>query len=68
MEMICPDCNLVVDFDRLPMRLQTCEECAKDGSSSYLIVTLERRQPIPGVMPTGRAGKSRRLAAERPAT
>ena len=69
MEMICPECNRVKVFERLPMRLQTCDECAKGGTDAYLTVpSLERRQPIPSGRPDGRAlAERRRFAAQRPA-
>jgi ribosomal protein L37AE/L43A len=69
MEMICPECGRIESFERLPMRLQTCSTCADDGVGAYLTApSLERRQPIPQRLPTGRALlERRRLARQRPA-
>lgn len=69
MEMICPECGHTQNFERLPMRLQTCAECAENGTDAYLTApALEQRQPIPGVLETGRALiERRRLPEQRPA-
>ena len=69
MEMICPECGRTENFERLPMRLQTCPGCAENGTDTYLSVpALERRQPIPAMPPTGRAlFERRRLTEQRPA-
>ena len=69
MEMICPECGHTEILERLPMRLQTCTECAKEGTDTYLAVpSLERRQPIPGALKTRKALlEKRRLTEHRPA-
>ena len=61
MQMVCPECNEVESFDALPMQLQTCRSCGRNGTETYLSVpALELRQPLPRSERIGRTIFARR--------
>ena len=48
MNMVCPECGLSQSYATLPMRLQTCPDCGRNGTDHYLSVpALEVQTPIP---------------------
>ena len=48
MNMVCPECGLSQSYAKLPMRLQTCPDCGRNGTDHYLSVpALEVQTPIP---------------------
>jgi hypothetical protein len=66
--MVCPECNSVQSFEQLPMQLQTCRKCSRNGTDTYLTVpTMEVRQPLPHSTRIGRTmAERRRLGGPQP--